>query len=185
MIRLQLILSLFVLVLFSACGGSDDASTAEQEAQSEVSALPASLARGTTQLNLEEYFMPFSLYVPDSNRGIPKIVETSYGETEIQVGKTFHIVVAEGGDLATTKSAIAEDLMYTVEIIEEGTDYILYKSSIKDSHLDPEFHFHAVKNVKGTDFEFHDFNNEGGYAESVARFMLESINHIIPNNSAS
>lgn len=178
-------LSIVLLACFAfSCGGGEKPEVqSSEEAVSET--LPASLARGTMLLDLNDYFMPFSLYVPDSNRGIPNIIETGYGETEIEVGSMFHIIVAEGGNVADKKVALADELMYTNEIIEEGADFLLYKSTIQDSHLEPEFHFYAVKHVNGVDFEFHDYSNEGGYAETVARFMLESINHLVPNNSAS
>lgn len=182
--KLPLLLLLLPAFIALSCGGGDKS---ENQSSEEVvtETLPSSLARGTMLLNLNDYFMPFSLCVPDSNRGIPNIIETGYGETEIEVGSTFHIMVAEGGSLAEKKASLAEELMYTNEIIEEGAGFLLYKSTIQDSHLEPEFHFYAVKQVNGTDFEFRDFDNEGGYAETVARFMLESINHLVPNNSAS
>jgi hypothetical protein len=175
------------LAVLSACGsgGSSNETITQDSATTTESALPASLTRGTMLLNLEDYFMPFSLYVPDSNRGIPNIIETGYGETEIEVGSTFHIVVAEGGSIEDKKAALIDDLMFKNEIVSEGPDYLFYKSVIENSHLEPEFHFYAVKHVDGIDFEFHDYSNEGGYSEKVAQFMLESINHLIANNSAS
>lgn len=184
-------LSFFILsislVVVSACGGggSTDGTEAQDSTSTATEALPQSLVRGTMLLNLEEYFMPFSLYVPESNRGIPNIIETGYGETEIEVGSTFHVVVAEGGNMEDKKAALLDDLMFKHEIVSEGSDYILYKSEIEGSNLEPEFHFYAIKHVDGIDFEFRDFSNDGGYSEKVAQFMLESINHLVPNNSAS
>jgi hypothetical protein len=176
-------LLLIAFVAFSCGGGEKSENQSSEKVATET--LPSSLARGTMLLDLSDYFIPFSLYVPDSNRGIPNILETGYGETEIEVGTTFHIMVAEGGNVADKKVSLAGELMYTNEIIEEGTDFMLYKSTIKDSHLEPEFHFYAVKQINGVDFEFRDYSNEGGFAETVARFMLESINHLVPNNSPS
>lgn len=179
------LLSIAIIAFIAVSCGDGTQADSQVTEETAIETLPASLARGTMLLDLDDYFMPFSLYVPDSNRGIPNIIETGYGETEIEVGSTFHIVVAEGGSVADKKASLAEDLMYTNEILEEGADFMLYKSTIQDSHLEPEFHFYAVKKVNGTDFEFHDFDSEGGYAETVARFMLESINHVVPKNSAS
>ena len=176
------------LIALSSCGGGEgasDESAAQDSIATESAALPASLQRGTMLLNMDDYFMPFSLYVPDSNRGIPNIVETGYGETEIEVGSTYHIVVAEGGSMEDKKAALIDDLMFKHEIVSEGADFILYKSEIEGSNLEAEFHFYAIKHVDGIDFEFRDFSNDGGYSEKVAQFMLESINHLVPNNSAS
>lgn len=166
----------FALML-SACGSGDSSSTEEV-----TEALPEILAQRTTKLDLSEYQLPFVLIVPDSTRGIPEVVVTSFGETDISVGSAFHVVIAEGGDVAEKTKALSEDLMYTNTIIEQAEDFLLYKSEIKDSFLDPEFHFYAVKNVNGISYEFRDYSDEGGYAETVARFMLTSINHLKAKN---
>lgn len=171
------------MAFLTACGGGETAT--EESTETETSDLPAVLQNGTTTLDLSDYFMPFSIYIPDSMRGIPAIEETGYGETVISVGPTFHMVVAEGGDLNSFKTEMANDLMYKNTVVEEGEGFVLYKSEIDGSFLDPEFHFYSVKTVNGVTFEFHDFNEEGGYAESVARFMLESVNHLIANQEAS
>jgi hypothetical protein len=39
--------------------------------------------------------------------------------------------------------------------------------------------------VGGIVYEIHDYNVEGGYAESVARLMLESVNNMKANKTAS
>jgi len=176
---LSIVLSLF----FASCGQSGDSSVAEEAEV--VNDLPAVLVNGTNELDLSEYFMPFSMYVPDSNRGIPEVIETGYGETIVKVGPTFNMIIAEGGDMANRKNEISDDLMYSNTIIEEGDGFIIFKSEIEGSFVDPEFHFYAVKNINGVDYEFKDNKDEGPFAESIARFMVESINHIIPNKSAS
>lgn len=176
-------LSLIALALsLAACG---DGTSGDTPAEDPVSDLPPMLQNATTMLDMSEHNMPFSLYVPDSTKGFPSVEPTSYGETRVQVGTIFNVVIAEGGDLAGFKQTLEEDLLYQHTIIEQGDDFLLYKSEIKDSFLDPEFHFYAVKTVDGLTFEIHDYNDEGGYAESVARYMLTSINHIMPNNNPS
>jgi len=178
-----MLISVLILTL-SACGGSGGEQSEESTEQEQVQ-LPEVLQRGTTTIDLSEYFMPFSLIIPDSMRGYPEVVETGYGETQLVVGSTYNVVMYEGGDMAEFKSQLEGDIMYTNTVIEEGEGFVLYKSEIADSFLEPEFHFYAVKSVNGGMYEFHDFNEEGGYAESVARFMLESVNNLIPNNEAS
>src|SRR5690606_33885181 len=110
---------------------------------------------------LNEHGLPFSLIVPDSMRGMPNVQPTTYGETPIEVGTTYNVVVAEGGDHAAFKSQLKDYLLYKHTIVEEGPDFVLYKSEIADSFLDPEFHFYSVKQVGNRTFEFHDFNEEG------------------------
>lgn len=172
------------LLVLTSCGAGEETSS-EEGADSTATDLPVVLQRGTTTLDLSDYFMPFSIYIPDSMRGTPSVEETGYGETVISVGSTFHMVAAEGGDINQFKTEMMDDLMYKNTVVEEGEDFVLYKSEIDGSFLDPEFHFYSVKTVNGVTFEFHDFNEEGGYAESVARFMLESVNHLIVNQEAS
>lgn len=175
---------LLAMVLVS-CGNGSSGGEEAAEGDQPATELPAMLQRGTVKMDLSEHNLPFSLYVPDSLKGIPRVDVKGYGETEIEVGSTFHVVIAEGGDLNAFKTTLEDDLLYQHTIIEQGDDYILYKSEIKESFLDAEYHFYAVKTVDGLTFEIHDFNDEGGYAETVARYMLESINHIMPNNNPS
>ena len=166
----------------ASCGSGT--SEESSEASTEVT-LPAVLANGTMSLDLSDYYLPFSLYVPDSSRGIAEVEETGFGETIIRVGSTYNLVIAEGGDMAAKKAEIAGDLMFTNTIVEEGEDYIVYKAEITGSALDPEFHFYAVKDINGTVYEFRDNKDEGPFAESIVRLMTESVNHIVPNKSAT
>ncbi len=176
-------LSIVMLLFTASCGQSGDTSSSEEETV--VQDLPAVLVNGTSELDLSDYFMPFSMYIPDSNRGIPEVIETGYGETIVTVGPTFNMIIAEGGDMNNRKNEIADDLMYTNTIIEEGDGFIIFKSEIEGSFVDPEYHFYAVKTINGVQFQFKDNKDEGPFAESIARFMVESIEHIIPNKSAS
>lgn len=163
------------LALLSACSETADTTAPAVE-------LPAMLATGTTQLSLADYQLPFTLIVPDSNRGIPEVLVTTYGETDVMVGPTFHVVIAEGGDLKAKTDALGQDILYKHTVLESGADFILYKSELPDAGMEPEFHFYAVKTVGANTYEIRDYSDEGGYAETVARFMLESVNHLIPNN---
>lgn len=165
--------------------GSGSSNEDANAIQSDSVALPRILANGTTKLDLSGYFLPFSLYVPDSTRGYPEVIETGYGETIVKVGSTFNMLIAEGGDVAAKKAEIMDDLMYNNTILEEGADYFLYKSEIKDSFLEPEFHFYSVKTINGVTFEFRDNKDEGPFAESIARLMMESVNHLQPNQNAA
>jgi hypothetical protein len=181
----KLMLMLCTVFVFAACGSSE--TSAEDEAGTETTAeeLPRVLANGTNLLDLSDYYLPFSLYVPDSTKGYPEVIETGYGETIVRVGAMYNMLIAEGGDVAAKKAEVMDDLMYTNTIVEEGDDYFLYKSEIKDSFLDPEFHFYAVKQINGITFEFRDNKDEGPYAESIARLMLESVKHVQANQAAS
>lgn len=179
------LLMLSLVLTLAACGssgeGADDAA-AEEQTQEE---LPRVLANGTNLLDLSEYYLPFSLYVPDSTKGYPEVIETGYGATIVRVGSMYNMLIAEGGDVAAKKAEVMDDLMYTNTVVEEGDDYFLYKSEIKDSFLDPEYHFYAVKQINGIQFEFRDNKDEGPYAESIARLMLESVKHVKANQAAS
>ncbi|GAB4377549.1 MAG: hypothetical protein Kow0075_06230 [Salibacteraceae bacterium] len=171
-----------LMLSLHACSGGADQSSDGQTADS--SSLPVELQQGVMTLDLSAYYLPFSLIVPDSTKGYPEVEDTGYGEYIVRVGDNYQVVIAEGGDLQEKKAALADDLLFDHEIIEEGSDYILYKSTIKDSFLDPVYHFYAVKQVGGLQFEFHDYDAEDGYAESVATFMLKSVNNLIPKEPA-
>ena len=185
--RTNVLLSTLIAVTVSlaSCGGGSGEGDGNGADSTQVEAMPEVLQRGTTTLNLSEYYMPFSLIIPDSMRGYPEVMETGYGETVVTVGPTYNMLIAEGGDMATKKADLSSDIMYTNTIVEEGENYVLFKSEIKDSFLDPEFHFYALKTVNGIQYEFKDNKDEGPYAESVARFMLESVKHLQPNKEAS
>lgn len=179
-----LFLALIAIALITqSCGSGTDGDADAQD--SAAQALPAVLTRGMTELNLSEYFMPFTMIVPDSSRGYAEVEETGYGETIVRVGSVYNLVIAEGGDVATKKAEVMDDLMFTNTIVEEGENYFIYKSVIEGSPLDPEFHFYMVKDVNGTTYEFKDNKDEGPFAESIVRLMMESVNHITPNSAAS
>lgn len=184
--KLYTLFGIFSLALLTACGGE---SKSDEAAEGAASNLPAVLQTSVTTADLSEHFINASIIIPDSNRAEshPDIYVNDFGETRIQVGTIYNIVIAEllEGDLNSYRQALADDLTYSHEIIEEGSDFILYKSVIIDSHLDPEFHFYAIKEIDGVLYEIHDYSEEGGYAESIARMMLESVNHMSVNNSAS
>lgn len=184
--KLYTLTGIFLIALLTACGGESKTDEADGDVASD---LPAILQTSVTTADLSEHFINASIIIPDSNRAKShaEIYVNDFGETRVQVGTIYNIVIAEllEGDLNSYRQTLADDLTYTHEIIEEGSDYILYKSVIIDSQLDPEFHFFAIKDIDGVKYEIHDYSEEGGYAESIARMMLESVNHMNVNNPAT
>lgn len=172
------------LISLCSCGGGGSEASSTENTDSTASALPAILQNRVTPYNLADHYIAATLLVPDSTRGIPQVVETAFGGIQLTVGSSYNIVISElaGGSIQAKAQELAEDLMYKNEIVEQGADFILYKSSITDSYVEPVFHFYALKTIGNTTYEVHDYNEEGGYAESQARFMLESVNHLQPNN---
>ncbi|MDA7744873.1 hypothetical protein N8911_02115 [bacterium] len=181
-------LAIALIVSLSSCGGgsSEDANS-EDQVDSTASEAAASPQRGMVEVDLNEFYVNATIMVPDESRGEQNIAMNDFGETRIQVGTIYDVIIAEQieGDLNTFIQALSEDITYSNEVIEQGDDFVLYKSSIVDSHIDPEFHFFAIKTADGIVYEIHDYNEEGGYAESVARLMLESVNNMKANNTAS
>lgn len=182
-------LSLVLIVGLTSCGSgaSEEDGTAGQ-ADSNSTELPTALQRGMVEVDLNEFYINASILVPDENRGEQNINRNDdFGETRVQVGTIYDVIIAEQieGDLNTYIQMLSEDITFTNEVIEQGDDYVLYKSSITDSYIDPEYHFFAIKTIDGIVYELHDYNEEGGYAESVARLMLESVNHMKANNTAT
>ena len=182
-------LAIALIVSLSSCGGgsSEDANSEDQvdSAASEAAATPK---RGMMEVDLNEFYVNATIMVPDESRGEQNINRNDdFGETRVQAGTIYDVIIAEQieGDLNTYIQMLSEDITFTNEVIEQGDDYVLYKSSITDSHIDPEYHFFAIKTIDGIVYELHDYNEEGGYAESVARLMLESVNHMKANNTAT
>lgn len=173
-----------MFLFMQACGGSGGQGDAEA-ADTLNQGLPAVLTTRTTELDLDDHFFPFTLIVPDSSRGYVEVEDTPYGETIVRVGTVYNMLIAEGGDVAGKKVEVMDDLMFTNTIVEEGDGYFIYKSVIEGSPLDPEFHFYAVKNVNGIEYEFKDNKDEGPFVESIVRFMLESVQHLTPKQQAS
>jgi hypothetical protein len=179
-------ITVLIILLSTSCGEptGEESGAGTADAATE---LPAALQRGTTTIDLSEHFVKASLIIPDSMRGVPTIEPNAFGGIQVTVGPTYNVVIEKlvGGSLQSKIKALQEDLMYKNEIIEQGDDFIFYKSVIADSYVDPEFHFYAIKQMGGVTYEMHDYNEEGGYAESVARFMLESVSYIQANGSES
>lgn len=183
----HLFFSAILFTLASCGGGSSETSDEATDSTATVSDLPASLQRGSVEADLSDYFVNATITIPDESRGEHSITANDFGETRIKVGTIYDVIIAEliEGDLNSHIQMLNEDITFTNEIVEQGDDYILYKSSIANSSIDPVFHFYAIKTFDGIAYEIHDYNEEGGYAESVARMMMESVNYMKANNNPS
>ena len=95
------------------------------------------------EVDLNEFYVNATIMVPDESRGEQNIAMNDFGEIRIQVGTIYDVIIAEQieGDLNTFIQALSEDITYSNEVIEQGDDFVLFKSSIVDSHIDPEFSF--------------------------------------------
>jgi len=138
--------------------------------------------RGTVGLNMSEYGLPLSIMVPDTTVGFPDVADQSYGAMELRVGKYYQVQILEGGDLNLLKTDLAGDLLMKSTIVEEGDNYILYKSEIDGSFIDPEFHFCVVSNINGIDYEISDIKGDVTFPESAIRLMLQAALHAKGNN---
>ncbi len=180
---------LFVSVLtlctltFTACqsgGSGGDSSDAEEKQTEETASENANQGEleGLVPLDLKPYDLPFTLLIPDSTTGVPKVVNQSWGSTEIQVGKKYQLEIALGGDLNLLKSDLKNDDMYTHEVLEETPTSIVYRSVIAGSGLKPEHHFYSVVTINGEQYEVKDMKSGGPYGERSARRMMEAANQM-------
>lgn len=159
-------------ILLAACGGNankqneTDAESKENSNETEYSQMQL--------VSLSEYNIPAEIYIPNESKGKAMINENPAGGVEIKVGDRFGIeVVPFGLTKAEVKEELDNDLVYSIEYLEEDAQSMLYKKSIKDSDIDPEFHFFLEAEINGDIYEVKSIN-EMGFKESAAKEMLKS-----------
>ena len=145
--KIYKLLALSLIIGLSSCGGGGSEDSSEQPADEAVASdLPAVLQKGMVEVSLNDYYVNAAILVPDETRGVQEISTNDFGETRVKVGTVYDVIFAEliEGDLNSKIQMLNEDITYTNDIIDQGEDFILYKSTITDSHIDPEFHFYAI-----------------------------------------
>ncbi len=164
------IVSLFSMVMFSACGGGE--STGDQ-AEGQATEESASM-QGMKELNLGEYGMDISIMIPDENTGMAEVIAADWS-VEIRVGEGFMISVSIGeGDLELLKSDLQEDLVYKSEILDESPSHIVYKREIENSGMEPEHHFFYIADVEGDQYDVQNLKDVTYSKEAIDRMLASA-----------
>jgi hypothetical protein len=129
------------------------------------------LIPGMMEVELKINGNPISIMVPDSTIGKMKIVEQSWGATEIQVGKDFQISIEEGeGDIALMKSDIAgNDVNKFKRFVKDEPSLLFWESEITA----PEFHFYSLVKPGTISYIVKDIAGEM-FGEKAVETMIEA-----------
>lgn len=157
-----LYLFLFTFILFTGCSGGKDDNDENGAGQ------------GMMELDLSQYGMNLSLFVPDSTVGTLEVTAQSYGDVEIRVGNFFMLKIAPGGDLALKKTDLEGDLLFKTTIVKEEPNLIIYKSDLPDGS-NSFHHFYMIVNAGGANYEVRDIDDSGeAFTEAIINKMVES-----------
>jgi len=167
--KIAFILSAFVLIGFTSCGGdSQSADGVVVEDNNEAPKL-----KGYEELNLSEWGYNLSVMVPNAEaNGAPEVVLTERGTLEIKVGTAFGIEIMYGeGDVELLKMDLKEDLVFSHEIIKEEENALIYSQDIPDAGVKTQNHF-FYKAVVGADvFEVRELL-DGEFGKGMIEKML-------------
>lgn len=168
----NLLLIIGLAILLAACGGNTENKTEAKKAETKNS---TEVDYSQMQkVSLMEYNIPAEIYIPNESKGKAMITESASGGVEIKVGDRFGIeVVPFGLSKDEFKAELENDLVYSIEYLEEDEQSILYKKSIKDSDIAPEYHFFLETEINGDLYEVKSLN-EMEFNESAAGEMLKS-----------
>ncbi|MEX2379100.1 MAG: hypothetical protein WD530_00025 [Vicingaceae bacterium] len=168
----NLLLMAGLAVLLAACGGNAEKQN-DADAESKENSKVADYSQ-MQLVSLSEYNIPAEIYIPNENKGKAMINENPAGGVEIIVGDRFGIEIFPFGlTKEEMKAELENDLVYSIEYIEEDDKSMLYKKSIKDSDIDPEFHFFLEAEIKGDIYEVKSIN-QMEFKESAAKEMLKA-----------
>lgn len=163
--------SLFVLAFaLFACGDKTPESTEETVTETVVE---ENNYKGMEMVDLTAYDIPASIYIADKDKGKQVFNPTSRESLEIEVGKKFGIEITPFGfSVAEKKEELSNSLVYSVEFIEDSPNKIVYKKTIPESDLDPEFHFFYTTSMNGDTYSVESLNK--AYTEKSIQKMVSA-----------
>ncbi|MBL6659974.1 MAG: hypothetical protein ISP70_00620 [Crocinitomicaceae bacterium] len=135
------------------------------------------------EMNLDSVGIPASIMIPNETAGIgasfaPKILHDEGGfKWHINVGRHFNVLIEDYGDYQYLMPEFLRRIntkdIFNIEIIEESSDYILYKRELKASpNQQTTYHIYGVKYLNGVYYEF--TNQEEGDSKKVIDFIVKS-----------
>ena len=135
------------------------------------------------EMNLDSVGIPASIMIPNETAGIgasfaPKILHDEGGfKWHINVGRHFNVLIEDYGDYQYLMPEFLRRIntkdIFNIEIIEDASDYILYKRELKSApNQQATYHIYGVKYLNGVYYEF--TNQEEGDSKKVIDFILKS-----------
>ena len=135
------------------------------------------------EMNLDSVGIPASIMIPNETAGIgasfaPKILHDEGGfKWHINVGRHFNVLIEDYGDYQYLMPEFLRRIntkdIFNIEIIEESTDYILYKRELNAvPKKQITYHIYGVKYLNGVYYEF--TNQEEGDSKKVIDFIVKS-----------
>ena len=135
------------------------------------------------EINLDSVGIPASIMIPNETAGIgasfaPKILHDEGGfKWHINVGRHFNVLIEDYGDYQYLMPEFLRRIntkdIFNIEIIEESSDYILYKRELKAvPNKQTTYHIYGVKYLNGVYYEF--TNQEEGDSKKVIDFIVKS-----------
>ena len=171
--KLKISLFLVLLFIFSCIERSDEVN--EDKTQIDYYQF--------REMNLDSVGIPASIMIPNETAGIgasfaPKILHDEGGfKWHINVGRHFNVLIEDYGDYQYLMPEFLRRIntkdIFNIEIIEETSDYILYKRELKSApNQQATYHIYGVKYLNGVYYEF--TNQEEGDSKKVIDFILKS-----------
>lgn len=167
--NLNKIIILGLTSVFMACGGPEETKEESGDATSVEETTTEDLS-GMDELALDDFQLFGSIYLPNDKK--PLVVTTDWGSTEIRVGDYFGIEILSAGiSVEEFKTQLAEDLVYTIEYIEDSENLIIYSKSIEGSDIKPEVHFFMNYEGNGELFEIRSVADESFTKPSIEKMV--------------
>ena len=158
------LLSLLAILFFVSCKDSNK--------ETKTAVTP-----GMMELIIKINDNPLSIMVPDSTIGPLKVIQQSWGATEIKVGKGFQITISEDeGDVTLKKSDIkADEVNKFKTFIKEEPATLFWESAITE----PEFHFYTVEKAGALFYTIEDIR-EINFNQREIQTMIEAAKSMKP-----
>lgn len=173
--KIQLIAALAISASVIACGGEAKStdSTTETSETSKPATSSVDKYKGMELVDLSEFGVFASLQIPNGEKGPVKIQNSATESVEILSGANYGIeVIPFGVSVAEKKEELDNDLVYTIEYIENTPEKIVYKKTIKDSDVEAEFHFYLTKEIDGETYSIKSLNKV--FREKAVEKMIVS-----------
>lgn len=148
------LLSIIALIAAITVACDNANSTKEHSSEDTIATEDASTAiEGFEVVSLEDYDLNFDIQLPEGGQAI-SIQTSPSGDVLFNDGKHFSFSITPFGfSLEELKAELDNDLVYSINYVEEGTDYIIFEKTIADSDVEKEMHFIMVKEKEGELYE--------------------------------